>query len=285
MGFGTHVALSIVMQQVANTHSKVASGPAPKRQMTACLRLSRGASAQATWLLEDAPGGTTIRVGADATCDWQIRAACVPDHALTVMLVGGTLFVKSSQSGGVLLDGRQLGQPWTEVTNGARLDIGLSRIEIALGEASSAFDGLPQAYVAPIDTRDLPYESMRTMEYRLDDIDQESIYINEPGTSPQAATFAELTQPQQALRESLIPRESQRESVIPRESRVPRQSAPELNRPSFLGRLSRPSMMGAPSLLDDGTTEKGGTNLRKLALAGLATALAYAGWLMLLDHL
>jgi len=265
------------------------SGPGARRQPTACLRLSRGSSLQATWLLEDVPGGTTIRVGADSACDWQIRAACVPDHALTVMLIGGTLFMKSSQEGGVLLDGRQLPAQWTEVASGSRLDIGLSRIEIALGEAASAFEHLPQAYV-PVPSYqqrpNLPHTSMPTMEYRLDQQDIEGVYVDSVATGPDQAktqaTFAELTADQQATRASIMPRigvareapgESERASFVDR------------GRPSLLERLSRPSLMGGPNLLDDGSQPSSGPTLKKLAIGGLATAVAYAGWLMLLDRL
>jgi len=265
------------------------SGPTASRQPTACLRLSRGASVQATWLLEDVPGGTTIRIGADSTCDWQIRAACVPDHALTAMLIGGTLFMKSSQDGGVLLDGRQLAQQWTEVASGSRLDIGLSRIEIALGEASSAFSHLPQAYIPAPGRQELPSQSraaMPTMEYRLDQQDLDGVYVDSVATAADddaaQATFAELTADQAAVRASIMPRNGvAREAPGDHE----RQSFVDSGRPSLLERFSRPSLMGAPNLLGDGSQENQGPTLKKLAIGGLATAVAYAGWLMLLDRL
>jgi len=237
MADGTHVAPAVAMQ-VANNQSRVVSGPSPGRQPTACLRLARGSSAQATWLLEDVAGGTTIRIGADPACDWQIRAASVPVLAVTAMLVGGTLFVKSSPDGGVLLDGRPLGMQWTEVASGSRIDIGLARIEVAVGAMSSA----------------------------TVDIDERTLARSESA----AVTFAEITMPQEAARESITARESQ---------------VPHAGRPSLSERLSRPSLLGGPSLIDDGSRRSSRFNLRKLALCGMATVLAYVGWLAILDHL
>jgi len=228
-------------------------------------------------------------VGADSTCDWQIRAACVPDHALTVMLIGGTLFMKSSQDGGVLLDGRQLPQQWTEISSGSRLDIGLSRIEIALGEAASAFEHLPQAYI-PVPARHQPPSqpriAMPTMEYRLDQQDMDGVYVDSDATGADnntaPATFAELTAPEVAMRSSILPRDGvAREAATANE----RPSFVDSGRPSLLERFSRPSLMGGPNLLGDGSQESEGPNLKKLAIGALATAAAYAGWLMLLDRL
>lgn len=232
------------MEQVAIPRFRVSGSSA--RQLTACLRLSRGASSQATWLLEDLPGGTSLQIGADATCDWQIRAACVPKHALTAMMIGGTLFMKSAQEGGVLLNGKPLPPRWTEVAGGARVDIGLSRIDIALGEARSAFERLPQVYVPAAATApELPYESGPHAAWRDDS------ETNEP-VEPSAYADA----------------------------------PPESGRPSLVERLSRPSLLeGAPSLLDERMSESSSPALWKFAMCGLVTAIAYAGWLILLDHL
>ena len=275
MADGTHVAPAVAMQ-VANNQSRVVSGPSPGRQPTACLRLARGSSAQATWLLEDVAGGTTIRIGADPACDWQIRAASVPVLAVTAMLVGGTLFVKSSPDGGVLLDGRPLGMQWTEVASGSRIDIGLARIEVAVGAMSSAFAHLPQVYVPPSGARtelEAPHESLRTTECGPDEQDMETVDIDErtlARSESAAVTFAEITMPQEAARESITARESQ---------------VPHAGRPSLSERLSRPSLLGGPSLIDDGSRRSSRFNLRKLALCGMATVLAYVGWLAILDHL
>jgi len=260
------------MQQVAIPQSTVSSFAG--RQLTACLRLSRGASGQATWLLEDVPGGTTIQIGADATCDWQIRAACVPDHALTAMLIGGTLFVKSAQEGGVLLDGRPLGALWSEVPSGSRIDIGLARIDVAIGEASSAFERFPQAYVP---TRGTEFErSEQPAVGSAAGWGSEQAELLEAEAESATATFAELTQPQQQRRESIVPR-----AVLqPRDSQLP-----EGGRASRFERLSRPSLSeGAPALLEDerGSGAKGPA-LWKLAMGGLVTAIAYGGWLLFLD--
>jgi hypothetical protein len=113
--------------------------PAPLTA-TVCLHLQRGSSPQVTWFLDDVPGGTSISVGADPSCDWQIRAACVPAHALSVLLLSGNLFVRSTCEGDVLLDGGPLGDSWVSVPDEAQLDVGFAQISITRGTARSAFD-------------------------------------------------------------------------------------------------------------------------------------------------
>lgn len=281
------------MQQVASSRSNVSSSPYTSRQLTACLRLTRGSSAQATWLLEDVPGGTTIQIGGDGDCDWQLRAACVPDHALTAMLVGGTLFAKSATESTVLLNGKPLALQWTEVGSGSRIDIGLARIDVALGEADSAFAGrVPDTFVpAAVTAQELPLEAKRTLEYRMSP--EISAMLKDEQRGQAAATFAEIAAPQEMLREALHAPAIQAEHEPPQVARSmdePRPSVlPDAGRTSFMGRLSgrwsRPSLHGAPSLFEEGARPQQNPNLWKIAVGGVLTVLAYGGWVFLLDHM
>lgn len=114
----------------------------------ASLRLRQGSSSRATWILDESPGGTLLTIGADAACDWQIRAPFVPARAFSVLLLGGTVYVRPGQELGVLLNGRPLESGYTPVGDGARIDVGLARFEVGLqfvatsgdGEASRTFD-------------------------------------------------------------------------------------------------------------------------------------------------
>jgi predicted component of type VI protein secretion system len=98
----------------------------------ASLRLCQGSSARASWVLDEVPGGTMISVGTDAQCDWQVRAAFVPARAFSLLLAGGHVFLRSGSEPGVLLNGKAVDEGWNPVPNGARIDVGLARIEVTL---------------------------------------------------------------------------------------------------------------------------------------------------------
>ena len=107
--------------------------------VSANVRLRQGSSARATWILQEAPGGTTITVGADSTCDWQIRAAFVPPQAFALRLLDGEVRVQAGRDQSVLLNGKLLGEGWVAVPSGARIDVGLARVEVTTGYASGSF--------------------------------------------------------------------------------------------------------------------------------------------------
>jgi hypothetical protein len=107
--------------------------------ISASVRLRQGSSARATWILQEAPGGTTIRVGADSTCDWQIRAAFVPPQAFSLRLLDGEVRVQAGRDQSVLLNGKLLGEGWVAVPSGARIDVGLARVEVTTGYDTGSF--------------------------------------------------------------------------------------------------------------------------------------------------
>jgi len=197
------------MEQAAafNTNEEALVGTA------ALLRLRQGGSTRATWILEESSGGTMITVGADPSCDWQIRAAFVPARAFSVLLLNGTTFVRPGQELGVLLNGRTLDQGWTPLEEGARIDVGLARLEV-VSAPTAAVDYGPGV-------RGL--ESMRELD---------------SGTYPSARAFPGL---------------DERELAVP------------------------------ALLEDDERKDRGG--VWRYALAGVATACAYGGWVFLLDYL
>jgi hypothetical protein len=107
--------------------------PSGERTFSAYLRLRQGASARATWVLEESPGGTMISVGADLVCDWQLRAAFVPARAFSMLVIGGRTFIRSGPEPGVLLNGKALDEGWVPVPDGARIDVGLAQLEVTMG--------------------------------------------------------------------------------------------------------------------------------------------------------
>jgi hypothetical protein len=125
------------------------------REYSAFLRLRQGGAARTTWLVTEAPGGTMISVGADAACDWQIRAAFVPPRAFSILAVGGRAFVRSGPEPGLLLDGKPVDDGWVPLAEHARIDIGLARFEVRTGYADEVTDepvlelGQPRARKQP----------------------------------------------------------------------------------------------------------------------------------------
>lgn len=193
----------------------------------ACVRLRQGSSARASWNLEECAGGTTITVGSGPTCDWQIRAAFVPPHALSVLFVNGRVYVRPGPEHGVLLNGHGLGDDgWAPVEEGDRLDVGLARLEIG-------------AAAAPATTGNWLKDDARPYE------------------SEAYASDAPLP-------------ESARE----------RETLRGLDSGTY--RISNPDAV--PAVLDrDDSPDR--SALWRYALAGVATACAYGGWVVLLDFL
>jgi predicted component of type VI protein secretion system len=251
------------MERATSPRDHVHAAPA-----TACVRLTGGSSTHATWMLEDGPGGTMITVGSDPGCDWKIKAASVPAHALSVLLLQGTVYVRSGEDGGVLLDGRPLATAWQPVDAGARLDIGLARLEISMGgepvlgdwtcswrvrNVERPSDDAAPSILVDGDAIEAKLEADATTERELADRDSADI----SGVRPSFSPVIELNRPR-------------------------RPTAERESRPSWLGRFSRSSTPDAPSLLG-----KGEGRPMKLWTYGVGFALlavAYALWIALLGR-
>lgn len=270
------------MEQVSlsssSTAPEVASWrPSRPKQTTACIRLKQGSSARATYLLEDTAGGTTITVGADPGCDWQIRAAGVANFALDLLLLGGNMFAKCPLDSTVLVDGRQLGSNWVEVTSGARIHIGLAQLELTMGEKASAFEHLPQAFDPSPRARvqdSLPRARVQDAQRTLVMGEEETIIVE-----PDLEVIRPDMEDELDLKKTTVFSPASEQDYRPSFVDPP-------TRPSLVERLSRASLFDrAPTLLDDGVESIPRRNLWRYALAAGATAVAYAGWLALLDTL
>jgi hypothetical protein len=239
VGRGTHVATSLGMEHAASADTDAAYEP-----MTVCVCLRRGSAAQSTWFLEDVSGGTTISVGADPACDWQVRAACVSAHAISMLLLSGTLFVRSTCQGDVLLDGAPLGDAWVVVPDFACIDIGLAQLEVTRRPVESS--GLQRTVPVTLDTprqERRPQVSMATQaEFGV--------------VAPAALQVPVWADP--ALG-----------------SLTDRPSAPAFERPSRMG-------LFAPSLLGDDEPDRA-SGWWLYVVATLATLLAYGTWVVVLD--
>jgi hypothetical protein len=102
--------------------------PTPR---TVLMRLTRGASSHVSWLLRSSANAPTVTVGADPSCDWQVRAPGVPGHALSVALFDGGLFVASGPDANVLLEGERLPEVWQRVDHPLSIALGAAQVEIA----------------------------------------------------------------------------------------------------------------------------------------------------------
>jgi hypothetical protein len=126
---GTRVALGPDVQT-----SMAERQAAPREPQVACIHLTGGSSQDSVWVLQEGVGGTFLTVGSDPECEWQIRAAGVPAHALSVLLIGGVVYMRSGPERRARMNGTLLNQDWTTVDADARVDVGLARLEIKLGK-------------------------------------------------------------------------------------------------------------------------------------------------------
>lgn len=217
-------------------------------ELTACLRLSRGSSQRALWLLHDVEGGTTITVGSAPSCDWQIKAAHVAPHALSVLLIGGAVFVAAGPSADVLLNGTPLPEAWTQVLGAARLDVGLARLTLTWDEKPRPTHASGEAEFIEVRPEDAPISADQSGPVRV--------------RTPEQIDAARAAALRDAARREAQARE-----------RPPRRSWAE--------RLSRPSLLDAPAVFR--SREAAGYSPARLMMFGVLTALAYTGFVLWLD--
>jgi len=231
-----------------------------------------------------------ISVGADPSCDWQVRAAFVPPRAFSILLVGGSVFVRTGPEPGVLLNGKPLEDGWVPVPNGARIDCGLARMEVTAG-----FD-------APIAAE--PTGAFRILDHVP--ASAQGTWQAAPGAP---STWQEVAaQPAPAVTvpspAASTPSPSARPAARPASARSARPSARDL-RQTIRGHGPRPGATSQPldatreledvytdpgmpdvipALLDDDAPSSR-SSLWRYAAVGVLTASAYGGWLVLLDRL
>lgn len=232
---------------------------------TVSVRLTGGASTHATWLLEDGPGGTAITVGADPQCDWTIKAASVPAHALSILLLQGTVYVRSGPQGGVALNGQALAEGWQTVPSSARVDVGLARLELDMGSSAALAEG-PRSWVVHNVETPPDAELVHTPSILVDD----SVSSPEPA---RGRSYVENDAEVSGLRPS---RNLRPEPMLPPPRRAPG------TRTSWFDRPSRSSLPDAPSLI--GGTQPG-LGKHWLYLGGsVLLGSVYVIWLSLLDR-
>jgi hypothetical protein len=301
---GMALAVPSTMEYAAAATMEETRGRAEPRSagtFSAYLRLRQGASARATWVLEESVGGSMISVGADEACDWQLRAAFVPARAFSLLVVGGRTFVRSGPEPGVLLNGKAIDDGWIQVPNGGRIDVGLARLEVTMGYGDTSaelMETLEQVQRAEESSRSTVHQAERTRAQR--DVGRTTMNLGvmpiEPAvTEPravQARAAAERARARSGNRNATIELQLEDLYIEPdRPSARVRGALDDVPQARLLGHESgefeKGSMplepeLGAPALLEaEAPTDKRRWWL--YALAGVATAGAYGGWVFLLD--
>jgi hypothetical protein len=130
---------------------------AAREREVVCIRLTGGASDDSVWVLEEGVGGTFLTIGSDPECEWQIRAAGVPAHALSVLLINGMVYLRSGPQRGARLNGALLNEDWQQAHANARIDIGFARLEIKLGK-EALLPSLRDVHVPPAELHEASAE-------------------------------------------------------------------------------------------------------------------------------
>jgi len=192
----------------------------------------------------------------------KIKAASVPGHAVSVLLLQGAVYVRGADEGGVLLNGRALAEGWQPVQSGARIDIGLARLEVTLG-GEEARQGWPRTW------------SVHNVERPSAEVDgSPSIVVDEN------VWLESEPQPGGDLDDAEVSGLRPSRQFMPKQPSADAPQQPSA-RPSWLSRASRPSVQDAPSLIGKPQPHAGARWLPYLG--GVLMAVAYVLWVTLLD--
>jgi hypothetical protein len=285
---GTALALRSGMEHAAKATQNEADATARgDSTFSAFLRLRQGASARASWVLEETPGGTMISVGADLACDWQLRAAFVPARAFSILVVGGRTFMRSGPEPGVLLNGKSLEDGWVEVPDRARIDVGLARLEVTMGysewapsidqafDLRSPFNPVNPAGGAEEQLGRQTIHELRNRKHHDVDLRSTHAYDTRTGKPLGAA-------PAPRRRNSTIELSLDDLDYMGTQAGAQARDDSEVSGEFAVGALD--GDQAAPSLLgSDRPRDK--SKLWRYAVAGVFTAGAYGGWVYLLDYL
>jgi hypothetical protein len=101
----------------------------PERPSAVVVRLVRGMSHRNVWLFRSTDLGASVSIGA-GNCDWPLMTGGYEISELTLLFAGNTLLARRERPGNrVRLDGEPLGDDWTFVGHGSRIEVGLACLE------------------------------------------------------------------------------------------------------------------------------------------------------------
>lgn len=160
------------------------------------MRLTRGASSQVSWLLRRSASAATVTIGADASCDWQVKAPGVPGHALSAALFDGGLFVASGPGATVMLEGEPLPEVWKRVERPLSISLGEAQIEIAWDPAEEELSLSSERERPTLPDADEPGARTRGQGARTSWVDRfsRSSWIDSPSVLGRTAETRKSTQ-------------------------------------------------------------------------------------------
>lgn len=103
----------------------------------ATLRLTRGVSKHAVWLLCNGCGSSLITIGASASSDWQILAPRMAGHAMSIGFIDGVLYACSGSGARVTVNGRPLPETLEKISAPGVLAFGTAELMLT-SEATTA---------------------------------------------------------------------------------------------------------------------------------------------------
>ena len=124
--------------------------PVVEKPSAAIVRLVRGHSDRFAWVFRANDLGASVSIGAGRHCDWPISTGGFDISELTLLFAGGVLLARREHPGDRLrLNGAPLGDDWTFVSPGSRIDIGLACLEFQLSTDHASLPPLPPCVCLP----------------------------------------------------------------------------------------------------------------------------------------
>lgn len=247
-----------------------------ERPSAAVLRLVRSSSERVTWMFRASDLGASVSVGAGKHCDWVITTGGFEIRELTLLFAGGILLVRREQPGNrVRLDGRPLGDDWTYVAHGSRIEIGLACLEFQLAADQAGLPPLPPGMRLP---RGAAPQIAQTTPARRQ---------TPPPSPPTPKPSPSAERANLVMRSGVALARVSTDQLARREAQPsgrPRRHAVEMSKQSMEAKRPPEAWVQACVPAVGRKPRKGGVKLTSYALFGLLLAVLYAGWLVLLER-
>jgi hypothetical protein len=267
-------------------HGSTRKQPTVDKPTVVVVRLVRGSSGRALWVFRTSDLGASVSIGAGKHCNWCLSTGGLEISELTLLFAGGTLLARREQPGTrVRLNGEPIGDDWTFVGHGSRVEIGLACLEFnfatdypsrlpVLQKPDPVHAGTVKPSTGKQGGGDTaqghsPTDPRVALVLRSGAALAVASSNNAPPGRKQPPLFARA--PEGALRPEDRPRK--------RHALETSKQSLETRRPPDWVQACIPADRRASS----GRSRTGRTKLTRYALYGLGLALFYAAWLVLLE--
>ena len=259
-----------------------------EKPSAAIVRLVRGTSERtSSWFFRASDLGASVSVGASKHCDWPLSTGGLAIRELTLLFAGGILLARREQPGNrVRLNSQPLGDDWTLVPHGGRIEIGLACLEFQLAAERPSMPSLPA--------------SMRLPRGSAPKIDPSATYQQQP---PPPATRTPLPIPPPLPAKAKADPTIERANLVLRDgaamARVtddggarrgpppllrPRRHAVEMSKQSMEAQRPPEAWVQA-CVAPNRKPHRARVKITGYAVFGLLLAALYAGWIVLLERL